>query len=45
MNRVHAPLLLSLAAIAILGERDWLRTGRGYDGRAALTTFGIVVAM
>ena len=39
----HAPLLLSIALIAILGELVWrLRSGRGYDGRAALTTLGIV---
>lgn len=39
----HSPLFLSIAAIAILAELVWrLRSGRGYDGRAALTTAGLV---
>lgn len=39
----HSPLFLSLAAVAIVAEFVWrLRTGRGYDGRAALTTAGLV---
>lgn len=39
----HSPLFLSIAAVAILAELLWrLRTGRGYDGRAALTTAGLV---
>lgn len=39
----HSPLFLSIAAVAILAELIWrLRTGRGYDGRAALTTAGLV---
>jgi sterol desaturase/sphingolipid hydroxylase (fatty acid hydroxylase superfamily) len=41
--RQHGPLFLSVALIAILGELAWrLRSGRGYDGRATLTTLGIV---
>ena len=39
----HSPLFLSIAAVAILAELVWrLRSGRGYDGRAALTTAGLV---
>ncbi|MBC7159276.1 MAG: sterol desaturase family protein [Porphyrobacter sp.] len=41
--RQHGPLFLSVALIAIVGELVWrLRSRRGYDGRAALTTLGIV---
>lgn len=43
MAATHAPLFLSIALIAVLAELVWrLRSGRGYDGRAALTTLGIV---
>ena len=39
----HSPLFLSIAAVAILAELVWrLRSGRGYDGCAALTTAGLV---
>jgi sterol desaturase/sphingolipid hydroxylase (fatty acid hydroxylase superfamily) len=39
----HSPLFLGIAAVAIIAEMVWrLRTGRGYDGRAALTTAGLV---
>ncbi|WP_336966103.1 sterol desaturase family protein [Sphingobium aquiterrae] len=44
MAQRHSPLFLAVALAAILAELVWrLRSGRGYDGRAALTTLGLVV--
>lgn len=44
MEGHHHPLFLAVALTAILAEALWrLRSGRGYDGRAALTTAGIVL--
>jgi len=43
MTAHQRPLFVALALIVILGEAIWrLRSGRGYDGRAALTTLGLV---
>lgn len=39
----RSPVFLMVALIAVLAEIVWrLRTGRGYDGRAAATTMGLV---
>lgn len=43
MEGHRSPLFLAVALIAILAELAWrLRYGRGYDGRAAMTTLGLV---
>jgi sterol desaturase/sphingolipid hydroxylase (fatty acid hydroxylase superfamily) len=43
MEAARSPIFLGVALITVLAELVWrLRTGRGYDGRAALTTLGLV---
>lgn len=43
MEGHRSPVFLGIALLAVLAELGWrLRSGRGYDGRAALTTLGIV---
>lgn len=43
MDHKFGPVFGLVALIAMLGEVVWrLRSGRGYDGRAALTTVGII---
>jgi sterol desaturase/sphingolipid hydroxylase (fatty acid hydroxylase superfamily) len=43
MDQRHSPLFLGVAAITVLAEvAGRLRTGRGYDRRAAFTTLGLV---
>ena len=43
METARSPLFLGIAIVAVLAELVWrLRSGRGYDGRAALTTLGLV---
>lgn len=44
MDLLHAPAFLAVAVTAIVAEAAWRwRSGRGYDGRATLTTIGIVL--
>lgn len=43
MEPNKSPAFLAVALVAVLAEIVWrFRTARGYDGRAALTTMGIV---
>lgn len=43
MEAARSPVFLGIALVTVLAELVWrLRSGRGYDGGAALTTLGLV---
>lgn len=43
MESIRSPMFLSVAIVCIIAEAVWrIRSGRGYDGRAAMATLGLV---